>query len=46
MIIRPVAVADLPQLIVLFQPEIAYQRQLSPFFDLAPPILTGETLLR
>ena len=36
MIIRPATSADLPQLIALLQQEIAYQRQISPFFDLAP----------
>jgi ribosomal protein S18 acetylase RimI-like enzyme len=35
MIIRPAIISDLPRLIVLFQQEVAYQQQLSPFFDLA-----------
>jgi len=36
MLIRPVTGADLPRLIVLFQQEIMYQKQLNPFFELAP----------
>lgn len=36
MIIRPATIADLPGLIVLFQQEMAYQRQMSPVCDLSP----------
>jgi len=36
MIICPATVVDLSRLIVLFQQEIAYQRQINPFFDLSP----------
>jgi len=36
MIIRPATLTDLPHLLVLFQQEIAYQKQITPFFDLAP----------
>jgi ribosomal protein S18 acetylase RimI-like enzyme len=35
MIIRSATVADLSRLIVLFQQEIAYQRQIEPFFDVS-----------
>ena len=33
--VRPAVIADLRQLIALFQQEVAYQRQIHPFFDLA-----------
>jgi ribosomal protein S18 acetylase RimI-like enzyme len=36
MMIRPAAVTDVPRLIVLFQREIEYQREVTPFFDIAP----------
>lgn len=36
MIIRPATGMDLARLIVLFQQEIAYQRQINPFFSLSP----------
>ena len=36
MIIRPATVVDLSRLIVLFQQEIAYQRQINPFFNFSP----------
>ena len=32
--VRPAVIADLRQLIALFQQEVAYQRQIDPFFDL------------
>jgi len=46
MIIRPATVADLPRLVVLVQQEIAYQRQLKPFFDLVPHIDWGHFMQR
>ena len=36
MIIRPATVVDLPHLIRLFQEEIAYQKQITPFFNFSP----------
>lgn len=36
MIVRPARPSDLSRLIGLFREEIAYQRRLSPFFDLTP----------
>jgi hypothetical protein len=38
MIIRLATIADLPRLIGLFQSGIAHQRQITPFFDLAPQV--------
>lgn len=35
MIVRPATVADLPRLIILFQQEIAYQREITPFLDVS-----------
>lgn len=35
MIVRPATVADLARLIVLFQQEIAYQREIMPFLDVS-----------
>jgi ribosomal protein S18 acetylase RimI-like enzyme len=35
MIIRSATVADLPRLIILFQQEIAYQREITPFLDVS-----------
>jgi len=36
MIIRSATVADLPRLTILFQQEIAYQREIMPFLDVSP----------